>query len=117
MNKVFLIGRLGQDPVLRKVSEDMNVCSFSIATDTNTKDKTATQWHRIVCFNKLAEICSAYLNKGSMCLVEGKISSRKYTDKQGQEKTTFEIIASNVQFLSPKGSKSEAQIINDDIDL
>lgn len=98
MNRVILAGHLGHDPELRQAGETP-VCNFSLATNEGTKDKERTEWHRIVVFGKQAENCSKYLTKGRAVFLEGRIQSRSYEGKDGQKKTSFEIIADRVQFL------------------
>jgi single-strand DNA-binding protein len=101
VNKVILVGNLGKDPVVRTMQNGGKVVSFSIATSENWTDKNSgerrdkTQWHNIVIFNeKLGEIAEKYLKKGSKAYVEGALESRKYTDKDGMERETFEIVLS-----------------------
>lgn len=111
LNKVMIIGRLGQDPELRYASTGMPVCKFSVATDEGYTDRDGqrqekTEWHRIVTFQKQAENCSNFLHKGSLVFVEGSLSTNKWTDQQGQTRYTTEIKASRVQFLERKGDTS-----------
>jgi single-strand DNA-binding protein len=107
INKVIIVGHLGQDPEVRALPSGANVCSFSVATTERFKDaqgekQERTEWHRIKAFGSTADNCGKYLNKGSKVYIEGRIQSGKYTDKDGVEKTTFEIIASAVTFLDSK---------------
>lgn len=109
LNKVMLIGRLGRDPEVRNTQSGAVVCTLALATDESYVDGSGqkvekTEWHRIVAFSKLADVCQRFLHKGSLCYVEGQISSRKYTDQQGVERTTTEVKAHRVEFLDPKGS-------------
>lgn len=88
LNKVHLIGRLGRDPEVRYMPNGDAVCNFSLATDESWKDKngqrqTKTEWHAVTLYRRLAEIAGQYLKKGSQVYLEGKIQSRKYTDKNG----------------------------------
>ena len=103
INKVILVGDLGADPEIRYTPSGMAVANFRIATsETFTKDgqkDTKTEWHRIVAFGKLAEICSEYLSKGKQVYIEGKIQTRKWTDKDGNDKYTTEILANQMQML------------------
>lgn len=99
VNKVILVGNLGRDPEIRSMQDGSKIVQLSLATSETWKDRTTgerkdkTEWHRIVIFNdKLAEICEKYLNKGSRIYVEGQLQTRKWTDQQGQEKYTTEII-------------------------
>jgi len=113
INKVILIGRLGQDPELKYIGDNGSVvCNFSIATSERYKDKSGvqqekTEWHRIVAWGKLAEICGEYLRKGRECYVEGKLSTRKWENKEGATQYTTEIVARDVQFL---GSKNDGDV-------
>ena len=114
LNKVILIGRLGRDPETRYMPNGEAVCNFSIATDESWKDKngqrqTRTEWHSITMYRKLAEIAAQYLKKGSQVYIEGRIQSRKYTGKDGIERTAFEIIASEMKMLDSKASGGAEQ--------
>lgn len=114
LNKVILIGRLGRDPETRYMPNGDAVCNFSIATDESWKDKngqrqTRTEWHAITMYRKLAEIAAQYLQKGSLVYLEGKIQSRKYTGKDGIERTAFDIIASEMKMLGGKAEGGEGQ--------
>ena len=107
VNKVILVGRLGKDPETRYTSSGQAVCNFSMATDETYKDRAGerqkrTEWHRIVVWGKLAEVCQQYLKKGSLIFVEGRIQSREWTAKGGQKHTAFEIIASGMKMLGDK---------------
>ncbi|SDN88437.1 single-strand DNA-binding protein [Desulfonauticus submarinus] len=111
LNKVFLIGRLGQDPKLAYTTSGMPVVNFSLATDEGYTDKNGkrvdkTEWHRIVVFNKQAEFCANYLSKGRLIFVEGRLQTREWQDQQGQTRYTTEIIASRIQALDPKGTST-----------
>ncbi len=105
VNKVIIVGNLGQDPETRYLSSGGAVTSFSVATSESWKDKQTgqkqerTEWHRIVTFNKLAEICGQYLTKGSKVYIEGKLQTRKWQDQSGQDRYTTEIVASEMQML------------------
>ncbi|MCO6460851.1 MAG: single-stranded DNA-binding protein [Saprospiraceae bacterium] len=105
VNKVILIGNLGQDPEIRHF-ENSSVASFSLATSETYTDKsgvrqTLTEWHRVSIWGKAAETVQKYLKKGSKAYVEGKITYRKYTDAQGVERNVTEIKADNIRFLDP----------------
>ena len=98
LNKVTLIGRLGRAPETRYLTNGDAVCNFSIATSESWKDQSGqrqerTEWHAITLYRRLAEIAGQYLEKGSLIYLEGKIQSRKYTDKQGGKRTAYEIMA------------------------
>ena len=111
LNKVILIGRLGRDPETRYMPNGEAVCNFSIATDESWKDKngqrqTRTEWHSITMYRKLAEIAAQYLQKGSQVYIEGRIQSRKYTGKDGIERTAYEIVCSEMKMLGGKAEGS-----------
>lgn len=111
LNKVMLIGRLGQDPELKYTPSGSAVCNFSIATSESWTDKAGqkqekTEWHRIVVWGKLAELCNQYLGKGRQAFVEGKLQTRSWEDKEGQKKYTTEVMANTVQFLDSKQAVS-----------
>lgn len=108
VNKVILIGRLGADPEVRYTPDGMMVTNFRLATDSQWKDKAGervskAEWHRIVSFGKLAEICGNYLSKGKLVFVEGRIQTRSWDDKDGVKRYSTEIIAANMQMLDSKG--------------
>lgn len=108
LNKVLLIGFLGKDPEIRYTPSGVAVASFSIATTENwTKDgekQSHTEWHQIVAWNRLAEICSEYLVKGSQVYIEGKIRTNEWEDQDGNKRSKKEVIANTVQFLSRSDS-------------
>lgn len=111
VNKVILIGRLGKDPEVRYTSAGGAVGNFTLATSESWTDKTGqkqekTEWHRIVAWGKLAEICGQYLSKGKQTYVEGKLQTREWVDKEGQKKYTTEVVAMNIQFLGAAGDRS-----------
>jgi len=104
VNKVILVGRLGQDPEVRYTPSGAPVANFSIATSENWTDKTGqrqekTEWHRIVAWNKLAELCNQYLKKGRQVYLEGRLQTRQWQDQSGQTRYTTEINANTIQFL------------------
>ena len=103
-NKVFLLGRLGRDPEIRYSSNNTPICNFSIATSERVKNNSEerTEWHKIVVFGAQAENASKFLKKGSSVFIEGRIQSRTYQDKDGNEKTVYEIIANSLSFLDRK---------------
>ena len=109
VNKVMLIGRLGTQPEVRFTPSGAAVANFTLATNESWNDKNGqkqekTEWHRIVVWGKLAQLCGEYLSKGRQVFVEGKLQTRQWQDKEGQTKYTTEIIATTVQFL---GSNQE----------
>lgn len=113
VNKVIILGYLGKDPEVRYQPDGGAVANFSIATSESFKDKSGekqerTEWHRIVLWGRLAEIAGEYLKKGSLAYVEGKIQTRKWTDKEGQERYTTEIVGSRLQLMSSKRDASTA---------
>ena len=111
VNKVILVGNLGQKPEMRYTATQSAVANLSIATTESWKDKESgemrdkTEWHRVVYFGKLAEIVEKYLDKGSSVYVEGKLQTRKWQDKDGVEKYSTDIISDNFTFV---GSKSDS---------
>lgn len=114
LNKVILIGRLGRDPEVRYMHNGDAVANFSIATDEQWKDRdgnrqTRTEWHSITLYRKLGEIAGQYLHKGSLVYIEGKIQSRKYTGKDGIERTAYEIVCSEMKMLGGKAEGGEGQ--------
>ena len=107
VNKVILIGNLGKDPEIRYLTNSDAVTNITLATTENWKDKNGekqekTEWHRITFFRKLAEITGEYLKKGSMVYVEGKLETRKWTDKEGVERYSTDIIANSMKILSKR---------------
>lgn len=111
VNKVILVGHLGKDPEMRYAASGLAIANFSLATTENNKDKegnkeTKTEWHRIVAFGKLAEICGEYLVKGKQIYIEGRIQTNKWEDKEGNTRYTTEIIASTMQMLGSKGDNA-----------
>lgn len=116
LNRVMIIGRLGADPELRYTQGGQPVCSLRIATDESYTDKDGnrverTEWHSVVAFGKTADHCNQYLRKGSLVYVEGKLSTRKWQDQNGQDRYTTEIRAERVQFLEKRenGPQKPAQ--------
>jgi single-strand DNA-binding protein len=108
VNKAILIGRLGKDPEVRYTPDGAMVTNFNLATDEQWKDKNGekvqkTEWHKIVTFGKLAEICGNYLVKGKLVFIEGRIQTRSWEDKDGVKRFTTEIVAGNMQMLDSKG--------------
>lgn len=104
VNKVIILGRLGSDPELRNTDGGNSVCNFSVATSEKYTDKQGqaqekTEWHRIVVWGKLAEICGQYLSKGRQAYIEGKLQTRKWQNKEGHDQYTTEIVAASVQFI------------------
>ena len=114
VNKVIIVGRLGQDPELKYTPSGAGVCNFSMATTESWSDKSGqkqerTEWHRIVVWGKLAELCNQYLSKGRQAYVEGRLQTRSWEGKDGQKRYTTEINATTVQFLGgAAGASKEA---------
>lgn len=113
VNKVILVGNLGKDPESRFLPDGGAVCNFSLATTDKWKDKSGeqqerTEWHRISTFNKLAEICGEYLKKGSQVYIEGRLQTRKWQDKEGQDRYTTEIVADRMQMLGSRAGGSQS---------
>ncbi len=111
LNKVMLIGHLGKDPELRYTGSGVAVANFSVATSEAWTDKDGnkqeeTEWHRVVAWSKLAEICGQYLTKGKQVYLEGKLRTRSWEDQEGQKRYTTEIVAKDMQML---GSASDRQ--------
>lgn len=105
INKVIIVGNLGRDPEIRYMSNGDAIANIAVATSYKSKDrqtgeqKESTEWHRISFFGRLAEIVGQYLNKGSSIYVEGRLQTRRYTDKEGIERYATDIIAENMQML------------------
>lgn len=104
VNRVIILGRLGGDTELKYTPSGAAVCNFSVATSESWTDKAGqkqekTEWHRVVVWSKLAELCNQYLSKGRECFVEGSLETRSWDDKDGNKKYTTEIKARNVTFI------------------
>lgn len=105
VNKVILIGNLGRDPEIRYTANNLAVCNISIATTRNSKSRDSnerteeTEWHRVVFFDRLAEIAGEYLKKGRSVYIEGRLRTRKWQDKEGKDQYTTEIVAEQMQML------------------
>ncbi|MFO7605454.1 MAG: single-stranded DNA-binding protein [Desulfurivibrionaceae bacterium] len=108
INKAILIGNLGADPEVRYTQSGTAVANFNLATtETWTKDgnkEEKTEWHRIVAFGRLGEVCGEYLSKGSKAYIEGRIQTRQWEDKDGNKRYTTEIVAREMKILTPKGA-------------
>ena len=120
INKVILVGNLGNDPETRFMPSGGAVTNVSIATSETWKDKNSgqqqerTEWHRVVFFNRLAEIAGEYLKKGSKVYVEGSLRTRKWQDNSGQDKYTTEIVATEMQMLDSRGGSGGGGDYNQD---
>ena len=112
INKVILIGNLGKDPEVRYSANGGAIANITLATSESWKDKNSgeqvdkTEWHRVVFFRRLAEIAGEYLKKGSKVYIEGKLQTRKWQDKDGQDRWTTEVVANEMQMLDSKGGGS-----------
>lgn len=112
VNKVILVGNLGNDPEMRYMPSGGAVANLSVATSESWKDKNSgemvekTEWHRVVMFNRLAEIAGEYLRKGSKIYVEGRLQTRKWQDQNGMDRYTTEIVGNEMQMLDSRGSGS-----------
>ena len=110
LNKIMLIGNLGKDPDLSYTPSGKAIAKFSLAVSRRRRDpesgeqREETQWFNIVAWERLAETCNNYLQKGSKVYIEGRMTSRKYTDKDGIERTVWDVIASEMEMLTPKGA-------------
>jgi single-strand DNA-binding protein len=122
VNKVILIGNLGADPEIKYLSSGMTVASFRIATTENRLNRSGekvafTEWHRIVAFGKLAEICGQYLNKGKQVYVEGRLQTRSWEDKDGNRRWRTEIVATQMQMLGAPGAPVEPSGLEKEIPI
>ena len=110
VNKVIIVGNLGNDPEVRYSNNGAAIANISVATSDSWKDKNTgerqerTEWHRIVMFNRLGEIAGEYLKKGSKVYIEGKLQTRKWQDQQGQDRYSTEIVADQMQMLDSRGA-------------
>ena len=118
VNKVILVGNLGRDPEMRYMPSGDAIANFSVATTDNWKDKNGqkqerTEWHRISMFGKLAEIAGEYLKKGSSVYIEGRLQTRKWQDKEGNERQTTEVVADRMQMLGGRSSGNAYEAMDD----
>lgn len=117
VNRVILIGRVGKDPEVKYTASGTPVCRFSLATNERFKDKAGerqehTEWHSIVAWRRLAEICGQYITKAKLVYIEGNIRTRKWEDKDGNERKSFDIVANQMRMLSSSngdGTKSKVE--------
>ena len=115
INKAILIGNLGRDPEVRYTPSGLAVANFNIATSERWKDRDTgemnerTEWHRIVAFGKLGEICGEYLSKGKQVYIEGRIQTREWEDRDGNRRYTTEIVASDMKMLGARDSRDTAK--------
>jgi single-strand DNA-binding protein len=113
MNKIILIGNLGRDPEMNYTPNGVAVAKFSLAVSHTSKSATGerqqeTEWFNIVAWRQLAETCSTYLKKGHKVYIEGRLTTRKYTDKNNVERTFIEVVANDLEMLTPKDRQSSA---------
>ena len=114
INKVILIGRLGRDPEVRYTPSGVAVANFSIATSEEWKDRETgekqerTEWHKIVAWRRLGEICGEYLHKGSQVYIEGRLQTKAWEDRDGNKRYTTEVVAQAMQMLGPAGKEGRA---------
>jgi single-strand DNA-binding protein len=122
MNKIMLIGNLGKDPDMSYTPSGKAITKFSLAVNRRTRDaesgerREETTWFNIVAWDRLAETCNSYLHKGSKVFIEGRMTSRKYTDKDGVERTAWEVTASDMEMLDPKGAGQAAGAASGEMD-
>ena len=113
MNKVILVGRLGRDPEVRYTTDNNAVATLNLATGERRKDASGqwvdhTEWHRLVCFGKLAELAKNYLKKGRQIYAEGRLRTTKWQDKEGKDRYTTEIVVATLEFLGDKNQEAES---------
>lgn len=112
INKAIIVGRLGANPEVRQVTGGQTVATFNVATsetwnDNQGQKQERTEWHRIVVWGRLAEICGQHLSKGRQVYIEGRLTTRQWEDKSGQKRYTTEIVGQTVQFLGSPGERSD----------
>ncbi|HEU5348320.1 MAG TPA: single-stranded DNA-binding protein [Ktedonobacterales bacterium] len=113
LNKIMLIGNLGRDPELSYTPSGKAITKFSLAVSRRRRDESGEQreettWFNVVAWERLAETCNNYLQKGSKVYIEGRMTSRKYTDKDGIERTVWDVVASDMEMLTPRGGAGGA---------
>ena len=116
VNKVILVGNLGKDPDVRRLNSGDQVVSFSVATSETWRDKASgerkerTEWHNVVIFNEnLGKVVEQYCKKGSKVYVEGRLSQRKYTDREGAQRTSIDVTITDMEMLTPKSASSSSE--------
>ncbi len=122
VNKVILVGNLGADPETKYLNNGTTVANFRMATTENRLNRAGekvatTEWHRIVAFGRLAEICGEYLHKGKQVYIEGRLRTRSWDDKDGNKRSTTEIVATQMQMLGSPGAPSEVSGIDKEVSL
>jgi len=113
LNKIMLIGNLGRDPEMNVTADGTPFTKFTLAVNRRTRSSSGerheeTEWFNIVAWRQLAETCNTYLHKGSKVYIEGRLTQRKYTDKNGVERLAVDVIASDMEMLTPKGTQSSS---------
>ncbi len=113
VNKVFLVGNLGRDPEIRTLPSGKAVATFPVATSRRSRDREGnrrddTEWHNVVCFDRLAEIAGQYLGKGKMVFIEGRIQTRSWEDREGKKQYRTEIVCENFQMLGSRGEAARS---------
>jgi single-strand DNA-binding protein len=113
LNKVQIIGHVGRDPEMRSTQGGQAVTNFTVAVNRNRRDQAGntteeTEWFRVVCFDKLGEIADQYLRRGGQVFVEGRLQSRKYTDREGIERTAVEVVAGDLVLLGGRQAEEDA---------
>jgi len=114
LNKIMIIGNVGKDPELQVTSDGTPFTRFSLAVNRSYKSSSGekveeTEWFNVVTWRQLAEICERYLHKGSKVYIEGRLSQRKYTDREGIQRTAVDVIATDMEMLSPKSTSSSVE--------
>ena len=114
LNKIMLIGNLGRDPELQVTPDGTPVTKFSLAVSRSYKSRTGeqrdeTEWFNIIAWRQLAETCEKYLHKGSKVYVEGRLSQRKYTDREGAQRTSIDVTITEMEMLTPKSASSSSE--------
>jgi single-strand DNA-binding protein len=122
VNKVILVGNLGADPEVKFLGSGAQVANFRMATTENRVNRSGekvalTEWHRVVAFGRLAEICGQYLSKGKQVYIEGRLRTRTWEDKDGNRRYTTEIIASQMQMLGSPGAPAEGPVSEREVDI
>ena len=119
VNKVILVGRLGRDPEIRYTPSGSAVANFAVATSEEWKDRETgekqerTEWHRIVAWRRLGEICGEYLHKGSQVYIEGRLQTRAWEDRDGNKRYTTEVVAQTMQMLGSAGKEGRSSMMDD----
>ena len=114
LNKILLIGNLGKDPEMTYTEAGIAVTKFSLAVNRRYKDhegerREETTWFNVVAFNQLAELMTTYLHKGSKAYIAGRMTSREYTDKEGNKRSAWDVVASEMELLDPKGAREDTE--------